>query len=53
MCDELFEFHKDKALDRIKFVFTDPHDYLMLNVDSQSMYKGFDQVMINNKDDEN
>ena len=52
LCEELFEFHKDKALDIIKFVFKDTHDYLMLNVDSQCMYKGFDQVMINNKDGE-
>ena len=53
LCEELFEFHKDKALDIIKFVFTEPHDYLMLNVDSQCMYKVFDQVIIHNKDNEN
>ena len=45
--EELFETKKEKAVEIMKYVFTNPHDYLMLNVDSQCMYKMFDQVIIN------
>ena len=52
LCEELFEFHKDKALDIIKFVYREPHDYLVLNVDSQKLYRFFDEVILHNKDEE-
>ena len=29
-----------------------PHNYLMLNVDSQKMYKGFDEIIIKESNDE-
>ena len=51
--EELFETKKEKAIEIMNYVFTKPHDYLMLNVDSQCMYKGFDQVIIHNNDNEN
>jgi hypothetical protein len=44
--DELFEQKKDMALDIMKYVFTKPHDYLMLNVDSQRLYKNFDEIIV-------
>jgi hypothetical protein len=34
------------ALDIMKYVFTKPHDYLMLNVDSQRLYKNFDEIIV-------
>ena len=48
--DELFEQHKDKTLDIMKFAFQKPHDYLFLNVDNQRMFKDFDEIIL---DDEN
>ena len=50
--DELFEQKKDMALDVMKYVFTNPHDYLMLNVDSQRMYKNFDEIIVKQDDED-
>ena len=44
---ELFEQYKDLTLEIMKQVFTEPHKYLMLNVDSQRLYDGFDEIIIN------
>ena len=30
----------------MNYVFTKPHDYLMLNVDSQRLFKKFDELII-------
>ena len=49
---ELFETKKDNAIDIMNFVYDKPHQYLFLNVDSQRMYKGFDELIFN-KDIEN
>jgi hypothetical protein len=43
--DELFETKKDLAIDVLKFVFDKPHQYLFLNVESQRMYKDFDEII--------
>jgi DNA replication protein DnaC len=45
--DELFETKKDLALHIMNFVFKNPHDYLMLNVDSQKLYTDFNEIIIN------
>jgi DNA replication protein DnaC len=45
--DELFETKKELAVDIMNFVYKDPHDYLMLNVDTQKMYKDFDEIILN------
>jgi hypothetical protein len=47
--DELFEQHKDKTLDIMKFAFQKPHDYLFLNVDNQRMYQNFDEIILNDE----
>jgi hypothetical protein len=44
---ELFETKKDLALDVMKIAFKDAHDYLLLNVENQRMFKGFDEIIIN------
>ena len=44
--EELFETNKDMALDIMNIAYDKPHDYLMLNVDSQKMYKGFHEIQI-------
>ena len=43
---ELFEIHKDLALEIMNVAYQDPHDYLMLNVDSQKIYRKFDEIII-------
>ena len=43
--EELFETKKDIALQLLKF-YEQKHDYLMLNVDSQRIYKNFDEIII-------
>jgi hypothetical protein len=48
--DELFETKKELAVDIMNFVYKNPHDYLMLNVDTQKMYKDFDEIIINNNE---
>ena len=49
LMNEMFEMHKDQALDLMQYIFTNPHDYLFLNVDSQKMYKNFDEIIIPEK----
>ena len=48
---ELFEQKKDYALDIMQYVYREPHDWLMLNVDSQRMYRYFDELIIKNEND--
>ena len=49
LMNEMFEMHKDFAIDLMKQVYIDPHDYLFLNVDSQRMYKNFDEIILPEK----
>lgn len=49
--DELFETNKDKAIDIMNMVYDKPHQYLMLNVESQRMYKGFDEIIFHNQEE--
>lgn len=51
-CEELFETKKDKAIEIMNFVYDKPHEYLMLNVENQKMYKGFDEVIIHDEEKE-
>ena len=51
-CDELFETKKDKAIEIMNFVYDKPHEYLMLNVENQKMYKKFDEVIIHDEEKE-
>lgn len=50
--EELFETQKDNAMDIMNFVYDKPHQYLFLNVDSQRMYKHFDEVIVHKKGSE-
>ena len=47
--DELFETNKDLALDIMNIAYEKPHDYLVLNVDTQKIYKGYDEIIVNCK----
>ena len=51
--NELFETQKDNAIDIMNFVYDKPHQYLMLHVESQRMFKGFDELIIHKNDDQN
>jgi hypothetical protein len=51
--NELFETKKDLALDIMNVAYNKPHQYLMLNVDSQRMFRGFDEIIVDNEDLEN
>jgi hypothetical protein len=51
--NELFETKKDLALDIMNIAYHKPHQYLTLNVDRQRMFRGFDEIIVNNDDSEN
>jgi KaiC/GvpD/RAD55 family RecA-like ATPase len=48
--DELFETKKDLAMDVMRFTYDVPHQYLFLNVESQKMYKNFDEIIFPEKE---
>ena len=50
--EELFETKKDLALDIMNFTYDKPHDWLLLNVPSQRMFKGFDEIILHDPDEE-
>jgi hypothetical protein len=49
--DELFESKKELAHDIMEFAYDKPHQFLMLNVESQRMFKGFDEILVPKNDD--
>jgi KaiC/GvpD/RAD55 family RecA-like ATPase len=50
--DELFETKKDLAVEIMKIAYEKPHDYLMINVENQRLFKGFDELIIHEKEEE-
>ena len=46
---EVVESHKDDINEIIKVVYNKPYQYLFINVDSQNMFKNFDQLIFNEK----
>jgi hypothetical protein len=49
--DEMFEMHKETAIDLMNFVFHDNHEYLFLNVESRKMYTDFDEIIVHEDSD--
>jgi len=49
--EELFETAKDNTMDIMRIVYDKPHQYLMLNIESQRMYKGFDEIILKQDDE--
>jgi adenylate kinase family enzyme len=47
---EIIEQHSDKIDEIIKIVYDKPHQYLFINVDSQRMFKGFDELIFNDEE---
>lgn len=48
---ELFDSKKELADKIMRFVFNEPHVYLMMNIESQRMFKGFDEIIFKNDED--
>ena len=44
---ELLHMNKDDFNTLFNYVFDEPHQCLLLNVDTQRMFKGFDELIIN------
>jgi len=53
LTEELFEMSKDDAINIMKYVYRDPHDYLVFNVDTQRFYRFFDKLILHNKEKDN
>ena len=47
--DEMIEQHNDKINEIIKIVYDKPHQFLFINVDSQRMFKGFDELIFDDE----
>lgn len=45
--EEQIELNKDYVLPISKLVFDKPYQYMMINTDTQKMYKGFNEIIIN------
>ena len=50
--EELFETKKDLALDIMNYAYEKTHDWLLLNVPSQRLFKGFDEIVVHDPDEE-
>jgi hypothetical protein len=48
--NELFETKKELALDIMNLAYNKQHQYLMLNVDTQRMFRGFDEIVVESDD---
>jgi hypothetical protein len=44
--DEVIESKKDNMLDVMKLVYDKPHQYLFVNLESQRMFKDFDEMIL-------
>jgi len=51
--EELFETKKEEAMKIMRVAFTKPHDYIFLNVDSQRIFKDYDELIIKNNNLDN
>ena len=51
LMNEQFEMNKDDSLDLMNYAFNERHDYLFLNVETQKIYKDFDQLVVHTDSD--
>ena len=47
---EMIEQHNDKINEIVKIVYDKPHNFLFINVDSQRMFKNWDELIFNDDD---
>jgi hypothetical protein len=45
--EEVVEVHKNKVLEISKVVYDKPFEYLVINTESNRLYKGFDEILFN------
>jgi len=50
--EEVIESEKEHFNEIRKFVYDKPKQYLFVNIATQKMFKGFDEIIIHNKDDD-
>ena len=50
IADELIEQKKEHLNEIIKIVYNKPYQYLFINTDSQRLFSGFDELLINDDD---
>jgi hypothetical protein len=46
---EMIEQHNDKINDIVKIVYDKPHNFLFINVDSQRMFKNWDEMIFDSE----
>jgi hypothetical protein len=46
IADELIEQKKEYINEIVKIVYNKPYEYLFINTDSQRLFKGFDELII-------
>jgi hypothetical protein len=49
--DELVEHPIEYMRDIMKIIYDKPYQYMFLNTDSQRIFKGFDELIIDEEDD--
>ena len=47
--DELFEDKKEKVMEIMRYAYQNPHDYLFLSVDTQRIFKDFDELILDDE----
>jgi hypothetical protein len=52
IAQEALEFDKDLALKIINTAFDKPHQWLLINTDSQRLFKGFDELVVHRDDED-
>lgn len=50
--EELFETAKNKTKEIMHLTYDKPHQYLMLNIENQKLFKGFDEIIINDPEEQ-
>jgi ribosomal protein L10 len=50
--DEVIEMDMDYMKPIMKLVYDKPYEYLFLNTDSQRMFKGFDEILVDEDDED-
>ena len=50
IADELIEQNKEHLNEIVKIVYNKPYQYLFINTDSQRLFSGFDELLINDDD---
>ena len=50
--NEIIESHRDRFDQLRRFVFDKPHEYMFVNIKSQRVFKGFNEILFDNEEEE-